>query len=159
MKVKEDICYIKTKKHDANGFVAYFSAFLTIMLIVCAVMVYFTFFDFSGHFWRGGLLLCLVLLFVFSQFFQWEIRPRLVVNGRNNVEYHYDEPVNALGRREVVCEFKRVDSIDYKDDTVVIKGLIAVKEPLRKTKEKKKFKFRYMDTEVEQYLTKHIDIG
>ena len=149
-------CRIETKKHNANAFVAYFSAFLTVSVVVCLIASIFTFFDFSGHLWRGGLLLSLLILLIFSQVFQWEINPRLVKNEQGNIIYTYDESVNALGKKTVSYEFRQVDNIKYKHDQVVLKGRFKYKQPLRKPKDVNVCKIRYKNDDVEEFLTKYV---
>ena len=111
---KVHICKIETKKHKANAFLAYFSAFLTFALVVCLIVSALTLFEFSGHFWRGGLLLCIFLLFLFSAWFQWEVNPTLQTNEKGQVVYSYQETIKAMGNNTITYEFIRVDKIKYK---------------------------------------------
>lgn len=145
---------IKTKRPDAPASVAYLISVCvavgSLVAIICIICRNWNVFFCVSC---GLIIVCLVLKTVFN----WEVRPCVKWQGHTLI-YEYEEPISALGHNKIRYEIDKGCKVSSSAKTVVFKGGISCKEPLRKKYEVKKLKIKNLSEDEKKFILSGFDV-
>lgn len=141
---------ITPKKKVIPAFIGYISAIFIITLLVCFIISIVQ---------RNVLIIGLPLVvfavyyIVFNFGFSWFKSAEILKRG-TYIEYRVQDVVSVLGKDITSYKIKKIDSIKYTKNDIIIEGDITVQEPMSKVKNI--FKVRILDytEEVKEFFEK-----
>lgn len=141
---------ITPKKKVIPAFIGYVSAIFIIALLVCFVISIAQ---------RNVLIIGLPLVvfavyyIIFNFGFSW-FKSAEVLKRNTYIEYRVQDVVSVMGRDITSYKIKKIDSIKYTKNDIIIKGDITVQEPMSKVKNISKVKILDYTEEVKEFLEK-----
>lgn len=142
------------KKPDAPASVAYIISICIIIGVVTLIV-----FGINKN-WNvcfcvtvSLIVICSVLKFAFN----WEVNPYVKWQGHALI-YEYEEPIRALGNNKIRYEIDKSCKVSSFGKTVVFRGSISCKEPLRKKYTVKKLKIRNLSEDEINFILSGFDV-
>lgn len=141
---------ITPKKKVIPAFIGYVSAIFVIMLLVCFIISIVQ---------RNVLIIGLPLVvfavyyIIFNFGFSWFKSAEILKRG-TYIEYRVQDVVSVLGRDITTYKIKKIDSIKYTKNDIIIEGDITVQEPMSKVKNISKVRILDYTEEVKEFLEK-----
>lgn len=138
------------KKKVIPAFIGYVSAIFVIMLLVCFIISIVQ---------RNVLIIGLPLVvfavyyIIFNFGFSWFKSAELLKRG-TYIEYRVQDVVSVLGRDITTYKIKKIDSIKYTKNDIIIEGDITVQEPMSKVKNISKVRILDYTEEVKEFFEK-----
>lgn len=141
---------IVPKKKVVPAFIGYISAIFVIALIFCFV---------ASIIQRNVLIIGLPLIvfaiyyIIFNFGFSW-FKSAEILKRNNYIEYRLKDVVSVMGRDITSYRIKKIDSIRYTKNDIIITGDITVREPMSKVKNISKVRILDYTEEVKEFLEK-----
>lgn len=141
---------IVPKKKVIPAFIGYVSAIFIIALLVCFVISIVQ---------RNVLIIGLPLVvfavyyIIFNFGFSW-FKSAEILKKNEYIEYKVQDVVSVMGRDITSYKIKKIDSIKYTKNDIIIKGDITVQEPMSKVKNISKVRILDYTEEVKEFLEK-----
>lgn len=141
---------IVPKKKVIPTFIGYVSAIFIIALLVCFVISIAQ---------RNVLIIGLPLVvfavyyIIFNFGFSW-FKSAEILKRNTYIEYRVQDVVSVMGRDITSYKIKKIDSIKYTKNDIIIKGDITVQEPMSKVKNISKVRILDYTEEVKEFLEK-----
>lgn len=141
---------IVPKKKVVPAFIGYISAIFIIALIFCFV---------ASIIQRNVLIIGLPLIvfaiyyIIFNFGFSW-FKSAEILKRNNYIEYRLKDVVSVMGRDITSYRIKKIDSIRYTKNDIIITGDITVQEPMSKVKNISKVRILDYTEEVKEFLEK-----
>ena len=141
---------IVPKKKVVPAFIGYISAIFVIALIFCFV---------ASIIQRNVLIIGLPLIvfaiyyIIFNFGFSW-FKSAEILKRNNYIEYRLKDVVSVMGRDITSYRIKKIDSIKYTKNDIIITGDITVQEPMSKVKNISKVRILDYTEEVKEFLEK-----
>lgn len=138
------------KKKVIPAFIGYVSAIFVIMLLVCFIISIVQ---------RNVLIIGLPLVvfavyyIIFNFGFSWFKSAEILKRG-TYIEYRVQDVVSVLGRDITTYKIKKIDSIKYTKNDIIIEGDITVQEPMSKVKNISKVRILDYTEEVKEFFEK-----
>lgn len=138
------------KKKVVPTFIGYVSAIFIIALLVCFVISIAQ---------RNVLIIGLPLVIfavyyiIFNFGFSWFKSAEILKRG-TYIEYRVQDVVSVLGRDITTYKIKKIDSIKYTKNDIIIEGDITVQEPMSKVKNISKVRILDYTEEVKEFFEK-----
>ena len=138
------------KKKVIPAFIGYVSAIFVIMLLVCFIISIVQ---------RNVLIIGLPLVvfavyyIIFNFGFSWFKSAEILKRG-TYIEYRVQDVVSVLGRDITTYKIKKIDSIKYTKNDIIIEGDITVQEPMNKVKNISKVRILDYTEEVKEFFEK-----
>lgn len=138
------------KKKVIPAFIGYVSAIFIIALLVCFVISIAQ---------RNVLIIGLSLVIfavyyiIFNFGFSWFKSAEILKRG-TYIEYRVQDVVSVLGRDITTYKIKKIDSIKYTKNDIIIEGDITVQEPMSKVKNISKVRILDYTEEVKEFFEK-----
>lgn len=138
------------KKKVIPAFIGYVSAIFIIALLVCFVISIAQ---------RNVLIIGLPLVvfavyyIIFNFCFSW-FKSAEILKRNTYIEYRVQDVVSVMGRDITSYKIKKIDSIKYTKNDIIIKGDITVQEPMSKVKNISKVRILDYTEEVKEFLEK-----
>lgn len=138
------------KKKVIPTFIGYVSAIFIIALLVCFVISIAQ---------RNVLIIGLPLVvfavyyIIFNFGFSW-FKSAEILKRNTYIEYRVQDVVSVMGRDITSYKIKKIDSIKYTKNDIIIKGDITVQEPMSKVKNISKVRILDYTEEVKEFLEK-----
>lgn len=138
------------KKKVIPAFIGYVSAIFVIMLLVCFIISIVQ---------RNVLIIGLpfivfaVYYIIFNFGFSWFKSAEILKRG-TYIEYRVQDVVSVLGRDITTYKIKKIDSIKYTKNDIIIEGDITVQEPMSKVKNISKVRILDYTEEVKEFFEK-----
>lgn len=138
------------KKKVIPAFIGYVSAIFIIALLVCFVISIAQ---------RNVLIIGLPLVIfavyyiIFNFGFSWFKSAEILKRG-TYIEYRVQDVVSVLGRDITTYKIKKIDSIKYTKNDIIIEGDITVQEPMSKVKNISKVRILDYTEEVKEFFEK-----
>ena len=138
------------KKKVIPAFIGYVSAIFVIMLLVCFIISIVQ---------RNVLIIGLPLVafavyyIIFNFGFSWFKSAEILKRG-TYIEYRVQDVVSVLGRDLTTYKIKKIDSIKYTKNDIIIEGDITVQEPMSKVKNISKVRILDYTEEVKEFFEK-----
>ena len=138
------------KKKVIPAFIGYVSAIFVIMLLVCFIISIVQ---------RNVLIIELPLVvfavyyIIFNFGFSWFKSAEILKRG-TYIEYRVQDVVSVLGRDITTYKIKKIDSIKYTKNDIIIEGDITVQEPMSKVKNISKVRILDYTEEVKEFFEK-----
>lgn len=138
------------KKKVIPTFIGYVSAIFIIALLVCFVISIAQ---------RNVLIIGLPLIvfvvyyIIFNFGFSW-FKSAEILKRNEYIEYRVQDVVSVMGRDITSYKIKKIDSIKYTKNDIIIKGDITVQEPMSKVKNISKVRILDYTEEVKEFLEK-----
>lgn len=141
---------ITPKKKVIPTFIGYVSAIFIIALLICFVISIAQ---------RNVLIIGLPLVvftvyyIIFNFGFSW-FKSAEILKRNTYIEYRVQDVVSVMGRDITSYKIKKIDSIKYTKNDIIIKGDITVQEPMSKVKNISKVRILDYTEEVKEFLEK-----
>ena len=141
---------ITPKKKVIPAFVGYVSAIFIIALLVCFIISIVQ---------RNVLIIGLPLVvfavyyIVFNFSFSW-FKSAEVLKRNEYIEYKVQDVVSVLGRDITTYRIKKINSIRFTKNDIIIEGDITVQEPMSKVKSVSKVRILDYTEEVKEFFEK-----
>lgn len=141
---------ITPKKKVIPAFIGYVSAIFIIALLICFVISIAQ---------RNVLIIGLPLVvfavyyIIFNFGFSW-FKSAEILKRNEYIEYKVQDVVSVMGRDITSYKIKKIDSIKYTKNDIIIKGDITVQEPMSKVKNISKVRILDYTEEVKEFLEK-----
>lgn len=141
---------ITPKKKVIPAFIGYVSAIFIIALLICFIISIAQ---------RNVLIIGLPLVVfavyyvIFNFGFSW-FKSAEVLKRNTYIEYRVQDVVSVIGRDITSYKIKKIDSIKYTKNDIIIKGDITVQEPMSKVKNISKVKILDYTEEVKEFFEK-----
>lgn len=141
---------IVPKKKVVPAFIGYISAIFVIALIFCFV---------ASIIQRNVLIIGLPLIvfaiyyIIFNFGFSW-FKSAEILKRDKYIEYRLKDVVSVMGRDITSYRIKKIDSIRYTKNDIIITGDITVREPMSKVKNISKVRILDYTEEVKEFLEK-----
>lgn len=141
---------ITPKKKVIPAFIGYVSAIFVIMLLVCFIISIVQ---------RNVLIIGLPLVvfavyyIIFNFGFSWFKSAEILKRG-TYIEYRVQDVVSVLGRDITTYKIKKIDSIKYTKNDIIIEGDITVQEPMSKVKNISKVRILDYTEEIKEFFEK-----
>lgn len=141
---------IVPKKKVVPAFIGYISAIFIIALVFCFV---------ASIIQRNVLIIGLPLIvfviyyIIFNFGFSW-FKSAEILKRNNYIEYKLKDVVSVMGRDITSYRIKKIDSIRYTKNDIIITGDITVQEPMSKVKNISKVRILDYTEEVKEFLEK-----
>lgn len=141
---------ITPKKKVIPAFIGYVSAIFIIALLICFVISIAQ---------RNVLIIGLPLVvftvyyIIFNFGFSW-FKSAEILKRNTYIEYRVQDVVSVMGRDITSYKIKKIDSIKYTKNDIIIKGDITVQEPMSKVKNISKVRILDYTEEVKEFLEK-----
>lgn len=141
---------ITPKKKVIPAFIGYVSAIFIIALLVCFVISIAK---------RNVLIIGLPLVvfavyyIIFNFGFSW-FKSAEIIKRNTYIEYRLQDVVSVMGKDITSYKIKKIDSIKYTKNDIIIKGDITVQEPMSKVKNISKVKILDYTEEVKEFFEK-----
>lgn len=141
---------ITPKKKVIPAFIGYISAIFIIALLICFIISIAQ---------RNVLIIGLPLIvfavyyIIFNFGFSW-FKSAEVLKRNTYIEYRVQDVVSVMGRDITSYKIKKIDSIKYTKNDIIIKGDITVQEPMSKVKNISKVKILDYTEEVKEFFEK-----
>ena len=141
---------ITPKKKVIPAFIGYVSAIFIIALLICFIISIAQ---------RNVLVIGLPLVvfavyyIIFNFGFSW-FKSAEVLKRNTYIEYKVQDVVSVMGRDITSYKIKKIDSIKYTKNDIIIKGDITVQEPMSKVKNISKVKILDYTEEVKEFFEK-----
>lgn len=141
---------ITPRKKVIPTFIGYVSAIFIIALLVCFVISIAQ---------RNVLIISLPLVvfvvyyIIFNFGFSW-FKSAEILKRNTYIEYRVQDVVSVMGRDITSYKIKKIDSIKYTKNDIIIKGDITVQEPMSKVKNISKVRILDYTEEVKEFLEK-----
>lgn len=141
---------IVPKKKVVPAFIGYISAIFIIALVFCFV---------ASIIQRNVLIIGLPLIvfviyyIIFNFGFSW-FKSAEILKRNNYIEYKLKDVVSVMGRDITSYRIKKIDSIRYTKNDMIITGDITVQEPMSKVKNISKVRILDYTEEVKEFLEK-----
>lgn len=138
------------KKKVIPTFIGYVSAIFIIALLVCFVISIAQ---------RNVLIIGLPLVvfavyyIIFNFGFSW-FKSAEILKRNTYIEYRVQDVVSVMGRDITSYKIKKIDSIKYTKNDIIIKGDITVQEPMSKVKNISKVRILDYTEEVKEFFEK-----
>ena len=138
------------KKKVIPAFIGYVSAIFVIMLLVCFIISIVQ---------RNVLIIGLPLVvfavyyIIFNFGFSWFKSAEILKRG-TYIEYRVQDVVSVLGRDITTYKIKKIDSIKYTKNDIIIEGDITVQEPMSKVKNISKVRILDYTEKVKEFFEK-----
>lgn len=138
------------KKKVIPTFIGYVSAIFIIALLVCFVISIAQ---------RNVLIIGLPLVvfvvyyIIFNFGFSW-FKSAEILKRNTYIEYRVQDVISVMGRDITSYKIKKIDSIKYTKNDIIIKGDITVQEPMSKVKNISKVRILDYTEEVKEFLEK-----
>lgn len=138
------------KKKVIPAFIGYISAIFIITLLVCFIISIVQ---------RNILIIGLPLVvfavyyIIFNFGFSWFKSAEILKRG-TYIEYRVQDVVSVLGKDITSYRIKKIDSIKYTKNDIIIEGDITVQEPMSKVKNISKVKILDYTEEVKEFFEK-----
>lgn len=138
------------KKKVIPTFIGYVSAIFIIALLVCFVISIAQ---------RNVLIIGLPLVvfavyyIIFNFGFSW-FKSAEILKRETYIEYRVQDVVSVLGRDITTYKIKKIDSIKYTKNDIIIEGDITVQEPMSKVKNISKVRILDYTEEVKEFFEK-----
>lgn len=138
------------KKKVIPAFIGYVSAIFIIALLICFVISIAQ---------RNVLIIGLPLIvfavyyIIFNFCFSW-FKSAEILKRNTYIEYRIQDVVSVMGRDITSYKIKKIDSIKYTKNDIIIKGDITVQEPMSKVKNISKVRILDYTEEVKEFLEK-----
>ena len=138
------------KKKVIPAFIGYISAIFVIMLLVCFIISIIQ---------RNVLIIGLPLVvfavyyIIFNFGFSW-FKSAEILKRETYIEYRVQDVVSVLGRDITTYKIKKIDSIKYTKNDIIIEGDITVQEPMNKVKNISKVRILDYTEEVKEFFEK-----
>lgn len=141
---------ITPKKKVIPAFIGYVSAIFIIALLICFIISIAQ---------RNVLIIGLPLVvfavyyIIFNFGFSW-FKSAEILKRKTYIEYRVQDVVSVMGRDITSYKIKKIDSIKYTKNDIIIKGDITVQEPMSKVKNISKVKILDYTEEVKEFFEK-----
>lgn len=141
---------ITPKKKVIPAFIGYVSAIFIIALLICFIISIAQ---------RNVLIIGLPLIvfavyyIIFNFGFSW-FKSAEILKRSTYIEYRIQDVVSVMGRDITSYKIKKIDSIKYTKNDIIIKGDITVQEPMSKVKNISKVRILDYTEEVKEFLEK-----
>ena len=141
---------ITPKKKVIPTFIGYVSAIFIIALLVCFVISIAQ---------RNVLIIGLPLVvfvvyyIIFNFGFSW-FKSAEILKKNKYIEYKVQDVVSVMGRDITSYKIKKIDSIKYTKNDIIITGDITVQEPMSKVKNISKVRILDYTEEVKEFFEK-----
>lgn len=141
---------ITPKKKVIPAFIGYISAIFIIALLICFIISIVQ---------RNVLIIGLPLIvfavyyIIFNFGFSW-FKSAEILKRNTYIEYRVQDVVSVMGRDITSYKIKKIDSIKYTKNDIIIKGDITVQEPMSKVKNISKVKILDYTEEVKEFFEK-----
>lgn len=141
---------ITPKKKVIPAFVGYISAIFIIALLICFVISIAQ---------RNVLIIGLPLIvfavyyIIFNFGFSW-FKSAEILKRNEYIEYKVQDVVSVMGRDITSYKIKKIDSIKYTKNDIIITGNITVQEPMSKVKNISKVRILDYTEEVKEFFEK-----
>lgn len=141
---------ITPRKKVIPTFIGYVSAIFIIALLICFVISIAQ---------RNVLIIGLPLIvfavyyIIFNFGFSW-FKSAEILKRSTYIEYRVQDVVSVMGRDITSYKIKKIDSIKYTKNDIIIKGDITVQEPMSKVKNISKVRILDYTEEVKEFLEK-----
>lgn len=141
---------ITPKKKVIPTFIGYVSAIFIIALLICFIISIAQ---------RNVLIIGLPLIvfavyyIIFNFGFSW-FKSAEILKRSTYIEYRVQDVVSVMGRDITSYKIKKIDSIKYTKNDIIIKGDITVQEPMSKVKNISKVRILDYTEEVKEFLEK-----
>lgn len=141
---------ITPKKKVIPAFIGYVSAIFIIALLICFVISIAQ---------RNVLIIGLPLIvfavyyIIFNFGFSW-FKSAEILKRSTYIEYRVQDVVSVMGRDITSYKIKKIDSIKYTKNDIIIKGDITVQEPMSKVKNISKVRILDYTEEVKEFFEK-----
>lgn len=141
---------ITPKKKVIPAFIGYVSAIFIITLLVCFIISIV-----QKNVLIIGLPLVVFAVYyiVFNFGFSWFKSAEILKRG-TYIEYRVQDVVSVLGRDITSYKIKKIDSIKYTKNDIIIEGDITVQEPMSKVKNISKVRILDYTEEVKEFFEK-----
>lgn len=141
---------ITPKKKVIPAFIGYASAIFIIALLVCFIISIV-----QKNVLIIGLPLVVFAVYyiVFNFGFSWFKSAEILKRG-TYIEYRVQDVVSVMGMDITSYKIKKIDSIKYTKNDIIIKGDITVQEPMSKVKNISKVKILDYTEEVKEFFEK-----
>ena len=139
---------ITPKKKVIPTFIGYISAIFIIALVVCFVISIA-----QKNVLIIGLPLVVFAVYyiIFNFCFSW-FKSAEILKRNTYIEYRVQDVVSVMGRDITSYKIKKIDSIKYTKNDIIIKGDITVQEPMSKVKNISKVRILDYTEEVKEFL-------
>lgn len=141
---------ITPKKKVIPAFIGYVSAIFIIALLICFIVSIVQ---------RNVLIIGLPLVvfavyyIIFNFGFSW-FKSAEILKRNTYIEYKVQDVVSVMGRDITSYKIKKIDSIKYTKNDIIITGNITVQEPMSKVKNISKVRILDYTEEVKEFLEK-----
>lgn len=141
---------ITPKKKVIPAFIGYVSAIFIIALLICFVISIAQ---------RNVLIIGLPLVvfavyyIIFNFGFSW-FKSAEILKRNEYIEYKVQDVISVMGRDITSYKIKKIDSIKYTKNDIIITGDITVQEPMSKVKNISKVRILDYTEEVKEFLEK-----
>lgn len=141
---------ITPKKKVIPAFIGYVSAIFIIALLICFVISIAQ---------RNVLIIGLPLVvftvyyIIFNFGFSW-FKSAEILKRNTYIEYRVQDVVSVMGRDITSYKIKKIDSIKYTKNDIIIKGDITVQESMSRVKNISKVRILDYTEEVKEFLEK-----
>lgn len=141
---------ITPKKKVIPAFIGYVSAIFIIALLICFIISIAQ---------RNVLIIGLPLVvfavyyIIFNFGFSW-FKSAEILKRNTYIEYRVQDVVSVMGRDITLYKIKKIDSIKYTKNDIIITGDITVQEPMSKVKNISKVRILDYTEEVKEFLEK-----
>lgn len=141
---------ITPKKKVIPAFIGYVSAIFIITLLVCFIISIV-----QKNVLIIGLPLVVFAVYyiVFNFGFSWFKSAEILKRG-TYIEYRVQDVVSVLGKDITSYKIKKIDSIKYTKNDIIIEGDITVQEPMSKVKNISKVRILDYTEEVKEFFEK-----
>ena len=141
---------ITPKKKVIPAFIGYVSAIFIITLLVCFIISIV-----QKNVLIIGLPLVVFAVYyiIFNFGFSW-FKSAEVLKKNEYIEYKVQDVVSVLGRDITTYKIKKIDSIKYTKNDIIIEGDITVQEPMSKVKNISKVRILDYTEEVKEFFEK-----
>lgn len=141
---------ITPKKKVIPAFIGYVSAIFIIALLVCFIISII-----QKNVLIIGLPLVVFAVYyiVFNFGFSWFKSAEILERG-TYIEYRVQDVVSVLGKDITSYKIKKIDSIKYTKNDIIIEGDITVQEPMSKVKNISKVRILDYTEEVKEFFEK-----
>lgn len=138
------------KKKVIPAFIGYVSAIFIITLLVCFIISIV-----QKNVLIIGLPLVVFAVYyiVFNFGFSWFKSAEILKRG-TYIEYRVQDVVSVLGKDITSYKIKKIDSIKYTKNDIIIEGDITVQEPMSKVKNISKVRILDYTEEVKEFFEK-----
>lgn len=141
---------IVPKKKVIPIFIGYISSVFIIALLVCFV---FSIVKRNVFIIALPVAVFAVYYIIFNFGFSW-FKSAELLQRNNYIEYKVQDIVSVLGKDITSYKIKKIDSIKYTKNDIIVKGDITVQEPMSKVKNISKVKILDYTEEVKEFFEK-----